>query len=422
MTKSLAITILQRLIKMFHLVTMNQPLTPAQIVNQKYASNASVFISPEQRVNDYLNAVPGSKTELVEAIKYFKQANPNINVNNLELPIAHMIPLSDILIDDTMNRPLDWYHLINIVAEFDPVLVDGVRVYEDASLPGKYIAWDGQHTTLALYILFCLIFGKKPEDVMIPVTINRTRLKSAIRKTFIKHNSSTKKGGIKLELSPLDLYAQQVFGVRIDKSQDPNWIISEQKQTSLENSQLYLIDKGSYNSMISDGAITSPEKIIGEDAFIVEQFARYWNFRTALVGSSVVESKELVIISHLLHCFKNNGVTLTDTDFANMVAIFDKSFNIDFKSKSDIYTRVHKTFDNWYHKTFQLHKPYSYMTKEEKRAYPHRPDSLTVNSTEQTTHTVSYLASLMVAYKHKHPISGKPRIDIQYVPNQKDVY
>lgn len=407
---------------MFHLVTMNQPLTPAQIVNQKYASNTSVFVSPEQRINDYLGSVPGSKTELVAAISNFKQRNPNLNANTVQLPIAHMVRLSDILIDDTMNRPLDWRHLMGIIEEFDPVLVDGVRVYEDANMPGKLVAWDGQHTTLALYILFCMVFGKRPEDVMIPVTINRSHLKSAIRKTFIKHNSSTKKGGIKLELSPLDLYSQEVFGVRIDKSTDPNWIVSEQKQTYLENAELYLIDKNNYGSLVGDGAITRPSDIINEDPFIVEQFAIYWTHRCQVKLSSVVEPKEIVIICQLLHAFKNANVTLTATDFANMVALFNKCFKIEFKAKAAIYDRLNVAFNNWYKKTYKHPKAWNLMSDAEKLKYPSRPDSFTVSSIEQTTHTVAYLAALMAKFSSSCPISGQPRIDVQFTPDPKDVY
>ena len=40
-------------------------------------------------------------------------------------------------------------------------MVMAIQVYEDPERPSKYIAWDGQHTIIALFIIQQKVFGER---------------------------------------------------------------------------------------------------------------------------------------------------------------------------------------------------------------------------------------------------------------------
>jgi len=78
-----------------------------------------------------------------------------------------------------------------------------IQVYEDASKPGYYIAWDGQHTAISLYIILTKVFGERTAQTMIPVVVYNVKHKLEIRRNFILLN-----GDAKEELDFIDKYKQ----------------------------------------------------------------------------------------------------------------------------------------------------------------------------------------------------------------------
>jgi hypothetical protein len=407
-------------------MTPQKPLTPAQQANLKYTNKDSKLIDPKSRIDDCLKFDVVRKDELRKSIKSFKANNPGLTLSSMIdwLPEAKMVPLSEIMIDDTMNRPVNWDHLMNIITDFKPFLIDGIRVYVDKHYPNKYIAWDGQHTTLALYIIFKMIFGVDDmSKIMIPVTLNKSKNKPDIRVNFIGHNSSTKKGGIKEELSNLDLFGQKIFGVRIDLSNDPDWVESEKKQTYLENADLFLVSKE--EKVKKPGACLQPEKIINESTNIVELFSQFQKVRGTRV-SREVDGQEIVIIMGLMKAFADANIELDSKDFTSMVDIFYNSFNIDFrgKSKSTFYTNLDHAFDVWYHKDNDLELyDWHNLTQEQKNLYPEREESLTVQSIPQAKHAVTYLIEMLKKFgtNSKTPFTKIPKLSDRFAPADEDV-
>ena len=411
---------------MMNLLTPQKSLTPAQQANKKYTNEDSKLIDPESRIDDCLQFDVVRKDELRKSINSFKANNPGLTLVSMIdwLPEAKMVPLSEIMIDDTMNRPVKWEHLMNIITDFKPFLIDGIRVYVDKQYPNKYIAWDGQHTTLALYIIFKMIFGVDDiSKIMIPVTLNKSKNKPDIRINFIGHNSSTKKGGIKEELSNLDLFGQKIFGVRIDLSNDPDWKQSEQKQKYLENADLFLVSKEEKSK--KPGACLQPEKIINESTNIVELFCQFQKVRGTKV-SREVDGQEIVIIMGLMRAFADANIELDSEDFTSMVDIFYNSFNIDFrgKSKSTFYTNLDHAFDVWYHKDNKLNLyDWHNLTQEQKNLYPEREESLTVQSVPQAKHAVTYLVAMLKKFgtNSKTPFTKIPKVSDRFAPAYDDV-
>ena len=383
--------------------------TPADKFNAKYKLKDSDFKSPKERLDNEL-AKLNRKDKLDDAIDYFEKENPNLDTQTIIdcLPQAFFVPLSKIRIDDTMNRPLDFAHLLSIIRDFESPLIDAVRVYIDKNNPKVYVAWDGQHTTVALYILLCYVRGKNPDDIMIPVVLNRSQDRNVIRQSFIRHNTGKRKEGIKQELGPLDIFSQEVFSFRIDLSTNPKHILADQKQRVLEDAKLYLTKE--LDPRFRDGAITAPEKFINQPLHIVEFLGAYWKERSKLLNGPF-DNKEITIISALALAFHNANVTLDKNDFTKMVDIFYKTFTLKYGGKYGggsnvkLYKNVGATFEKWYAKNF---------TPAQRASGVGRPeDPVTSTGSSQTPYTVSYLATLL----QSKGFDKLPKINIDFKPS-----
>ena len=336
--------------------TYKLKLTTAQIINARYNTNASVFVSAKQRIDEYCKAVPGAMDELLHAIKDFKKSNPKLTSSNMKLARAEKAKLTDIRIDDTMNRPLSWSHVIKILKNFAATRIMAVNVYEDPAAPGCWIAWDGQHTTIVLYIIYCMIFEESANTIEIPIVIAPSNDKAAIRENFIILNTDESKGGGKKSLDPLDLQSQKVFGVRMDKSTNLDWMIAERKQTMLESADLFLTSSEAHELVNEDGAITHVNSIIDESEALVEQFCKYWIERKKFENRHV-ETKEIIMITNLLRaCAEDASCVVDDKFIKDMTTIFWNTFECEFtgqKGLNKFWRKLDTAYQNWYDKVYK---------------------------------------------------------------------
>jgi hypothetical protein len=332
--------------------TYKLKLTTAQVINARYNTNTSVFESAKQRIDEYCKAVPGAMDELLHSIRVFKQNNPTLVVTDIKLARAAEAKLTDLRIDDTMNRPLDWEHVQKIIRNFAETRVLAVNVYEDLAAPGCLIAWDGQHTTIVLYIIYCMIYDQSASNVTIPVVIAPSNDKSAIRENFIILNTDEADGGGKKSLDPLDLYSQKVFGVRMDSSNNLDWRTAELKQQMLEAADLFLTSNA-YQNTDAAGAVTQVAAIIDEDINIVGNFCKYWVERKKFENRHV-ESKELIMINNFFRaCADDPNVELNDKFITDMTAIFWNAFECEFtgqKGLNKFWRKLDQAYNGWYDK------------------------------------------------------------------------
>ena len=124
-----------------------------------------------------------------------------------------------------MQREVNMRHILKILTYFSESMVMAIQVYEDPERPGKYIAWDGQHTSIALYIILTKVFGERTARAMIPVVVYSSKQKLEIRRNFILLN-----GDAKETLDFIDTYKQMVYGVKVDGATDQEWL-----DTALKN-------------------------------------------------------------------------------------------------------------------------------------------------------------------------------------------
>ena len=109
--------------------------TYAQTQNNKYANNASVFVNLKDRLNSTIQALPYTKqlsanSMLKNACIAFSKKFPlKKTIADLDLVESLMIPLSDILIDTTMQRMLSLSWVANIITNFREVQAQPIQIY-----------------------------------------------------------------------------------------------------------------------------------------------------------------------------------------------------------------------------------------------------------------------------------------------------
>ena len=193
--------------------------TRADEVNSKYNHSASHFVTLRERLNEALKSAPVYVNTLTAMVDEYKRRHANwLKFSDLNLCEAIPVSMDKILIDTTMQRSLNLRHILNILQYFRSTMVMAIQVYVDENKPGYYIAWEGQHTAIALYIILTKVFGEQTANAMIPVVIYNVKHKLEIRRNFILLNGSAKE-----ELDFIDKYIQMVFGVKVDKADDPEW-------------------------------------------------------------------------------------------------------------------------------------------------------------------------------------------------------
>jgi hypothetical protein len=214
-----------------------------------------------------------------------------------------------------------------------------IQVYEDPERPGKYIAWDGQHTAILLYILAVMVFESTPADFEIAVAIYDVTTKAEIRENFVGLN-----GEDKLPLDAIDLFQQKVFGVRVDGSKKPNWILAEQKQCMLEKHKLFATsDK--FDNTHEVGAISRMAELDKASPAVVEQFGIYWS---AIRKQRSVDAKEIFMMMTWFILAEVQNVKI-DTDYILDLADMNMSlFDANFAPTGGFWAKCETAYENWY--------------------------------------------------------------------------
>jgi len=393
--------------------TYKLKLTTAQVINARYNTNTSVFVSAKQRIDEYCKAVPGAMDELLHAIRTFKGNNPNLVVSDIKLAQAAKAILANIRIDDTMNRPLDWEHVLKIIRNFAETRVLAINVYEDPAAPGCLIAWDGQHTTIVLYIIYCMIYDESATNVTVPVVIAPSNDKAAIRENFIILNTDEADGGGKKSLDPLDLFSQKVFGVRMDSSPNLDWATQERKQQMLEAADLFLTSTA-YQNTDASGAITQVAAIIDEDSLIVSKFCKYWIERKKFENRHV-ESKELIMLNNFFRACADEDIDVDNKYIEDMTAIFWNAFECEFtgqKGLNKFWRKLDLAYNNWYDKV------YAVPAAGEDDLRPKRLD-MTKNGKHQDTYGTTFMIAVLKKKGFKQTLP-KPLVDFK--PAKADIW
>lgn len=302
-------------------------------INSRYKNNANAFQSLKDRFNSTLASYPADAKKyklymLSEAIKEFQRRFPSVTkFKQLRLCKAQLVKLSDIRIDDTIQRKLDIDWVIKILSNFNEFQVQPVQVYHVKGTGNKllFASWDGQHTAIALYVVAIMILNDT-DDIEIPATIYEVSLKSEIRENFIKGNGPE---GKKL-LAAIDLYHQMIYGVRCDGSTNKIWVEAEKKQQYLEQNGLF-VTADKFGDTNQDGAISRLDEINKYEPAVIKELAMYLGLSAQ--DQRPVDPKEMYIMGNWFAMNRDSRDEYTQEDMYELYSILKDKFDADFRAE-----------------------------------------------------------------------------------------
>ena len=301
-------------------------------INSRYKSNANAFQNLKDRLNATLNSYPLEAQKykrhmLSEAIKEFQRRFPSVTkFKQLRLCQARVAKLSDIRIDDTIQRKLDIDWVIKILSNFNEFQVQPIQVYKVPNSDILFASWDGQHTAIALYIVAVMILSET-DDIEIPVTIYQVSLKSEIRENFIKGNGPE---GKKL-LAAIDLYHQMIYGVRCDESTNNIWVAAEKKQQYLEQNGLF-VTADKFGDTNQPGAISRLDEINKYEPEVIKELAMYLGLSAQ--DQRPVDPKEMVMMGNWFAMNRDSRAEYTQEDMYKLYGILKNKFGADFRAEA----------------------------------------------------------------------------------------
>ena len=319
--------------------------TYADKINQQFTEEASNLVSLQQRLNDALELNPVFAKMLDGAVDEFKRRNKQWKSFD-DMTLCNAIPakMSDVVIDTTLQRPLNIRHIIKILGYFSQSMVMPIQVYKEEG--DDWIAWDGQHTAITLYIIATKVFGERPQTIKIPVVEYPVQNKLEIRRNFILLN-----GDAKEPLDFIDTFKQMVFGVRVDGATDEDWIDSEQKQQYFEDAGLFATnskfgdeDENGAFTLLADTLMSKSLKT-RKHPDVTKMFASYWSY---LNQDRPVQPKEARQLYEYFDACLSQGITVDD-DYCRKLADFTKEyFEADFSENGMFWDKVKISYSNWY--------------------------------------------------------------------------
>lgn len=317
----------------------------ADIKNERFSTNANYVITAKQRWEETYEALPTYQQDRVDymleqAKSEFRRRNPRLTSwNTLPLAEAKSLVMNRIGIDATMQRQLDIFWVLTLLTQFTATKVVPIQVYKHNET--QYLAWDGQHTLMLLWLIATQLFEEDPNHIEIPVNVYQSTLKSEMRTNFVSLNS--KEG--KKQLDPIDIWEQQVFGVRVDGTKNPTWIEVEQKQQVIEAMGFFVTSK-KFGDETEAGAITRLQEITKLDISTVKNLMQY----LAMVGATerpVVE-KEMVMMANFFERCKFAQITVDNAYIASIASVALAHWDADFSPSGKFWTRASNAYHNWY--------------------------------------------------------------------------
>jgi hypothetical protein len=321
----------------------------AQIVNEQYEKADSHFVTLRERLNEALKTAPLYEGLLTAMVEEFKRRHKDWKTfADLHLCQAIQVAMEKILIDTTMQRSLNLRHVINILQNFRSTMIMAIQVYEDENKPGYYIAWDGQHTAITLYVILTKVFGEQVAKAIVPVVVYNVKHKLEIRRNFILLN-----GDAKEELDFIDKYKQMVHGHKSDHADDQEWVDTALKNDYLAAAGLFAThskfgdeDQPGAFSLLADTLMSKSLKT-RKHPEVTRMFARYWTFLNQERPVEAKEARQLYEYFNL--CYEQN-IEVDDKYLLEFVQFTKDNFEADFGPNGPFWDKVRMAYESWYAK------------------------------------------------------------------------
>lgn len=351
--------------------------------NARFSNTASDILTIKDRWDHTYNSLPSIRQQVVDytlanAINEFRNNNPHLtcwaDVQAL-LPDTKWVTMSTNKIDGTMQRLLRQLWSIEIVNKFRGLKVRPIQVYKPDPTKDEYVAWDGQHTLVALWIIATQIFGEDPDKIMIPVNLYRTNDKAEMRDSFIGHNG----GEYQEQLDQFDKIEQMVYGCRVDGSKNPEWLRVEEKQSIVESYDLFLT-KADFGDADQPGAISRMQEFMSLPKDALTNLCEY----LTAVGCNTrsAQEKELVMMAYFFDRCRSENVKVTKQLIYDVAGITKRHWKADFTPTSSFWVRCSSAYYTWHKK--HVVGVDARFSKETNHAYPFLVEQLKKNLPQHT--------------------------------------
>ncbi len=311
----------------------------ADSINEKLESEKSIYLELPDRIKQAIELAPATKEKLLDSVVQFKKKYVLTAWDDLGLCRAEKTTLDKLLIDATFQRELELARACMYVEHFLPYKVSPLFVYEVPEIPGKYAVWEGQHTTIMLFIIAVFALKLDPKDCVVPIAIFKGTT-AQLRDSFIGLSTVDKQ-----RMDAIDIFQQQVRGVLVDKSTKPEWELVTKKQKVLARHGLF-VTHNKFGNTKKPGALTRLQEVtdLSYPYEVTEAFAKY--FKYVCNSSRPAQPKEVWM---MYEYFKLLSPTELTDDYIKAVA---DSINASFpggKVKFDtIYKAAKSSYTKWY--------------------------------------------------------------------------
>jgi len=321
--------------------------------NARFQNTSSNLVDLVQRLNDTIAAMPlqaqrNWQSKLTKALQAFKRNHPGIKTISdprFRLCKSIMGRLKDIQIDTTMQREPNLQWVLNIIENFRAYQAQPIQVY--AAGVG-YGAWDGQHTSLALYLIATQGLGQKFEDIEVPINIYDILSRGELRSNFINNNTTVGRNAGKKPLDIIDIFQQMIYGVEVDGVTEQEWVDAHAKWRHLAAAGMFLTAE-KFNDTDEPGAISRLNEINDSSVEVVRQFAVYGRY---VVDSQqrAINTKEIPIIVEFLNLCEQQDIQYTDAQIEDLAQHCIDMFDANFDAKGVFWEVAHQATINAYNK------------------------------------------------------------------------
>jgi hypothetical protein len=315
--------------------------------NARYQNSTSNLVDLVKRYNDTVAALPhlarrNHQAKLTKALATFKKNHPGLKSINdskqFRLCKSLVGKLKAIVIDTTMQREpiLDW--IITIIENFRAYQAQPIQVY--ATPDGGWGGWDGQHTSIALYLISTQGLGMNFEDVEVPINVYDIASRGELRSNFINNNTTVGKNAGKKPLDIIDIFMQMIYGVEVDGVNEPEWVDAHTKWKHISNAGMFLTsDK--FKDTEEIGAISRLNEIHDTSVEVVRQFSVYGKY---VVGyqQRPIDTKEIPIIIKFLELCEQQDIKYTDAQLEDLAQHCIDLFSANFNAKGLFWQQVHQ--------------------------------------------------------------------------------
>lgn len=323
--------------------------------NDRFKNTSSNLVDLVQRLNNTVAELPlqagrNWQTRLAKALQTFKKNNPGVtNINDraqFRLCKSIMGNLKDIKIDTTMQREPNLQWIITIIENFRAYQAQPIQVYELPS--GGWGAWDGQHTSLALYLIATQGLNMPLDTVQVPINVYDILSRGEIRSNFINNNTTVGKNAGKKPLDIIDIFQQMIYGVEVDGVTEPEWVTAHAKWKLLANAGMFLTAE-KFNDTDQVGAISRLNEINDSSLEVVRQFSVYGQY---IVDNQqrAINSKEIPIIMEFFNLCEQQDIRYSDAEIQDLAQHCIDMFDANFDARGPYWDVAHQANLNAYNK------------------------------------------------------------------------